>query len=133
MKDLSKLQRLHDSTKQAEYQTREVTVNGITETFTFKRLPYLEVDKLRLAGSSDTGAFDPQRFAGNNGRWVAATLVDEESHDLLCTVEEVAFWDTALVDALASAATDVNSVNKGAPEAIAKNSDALQSGEHSAI
>lgn len=133
MKDLAKLQRLHDTNKQAEYQTREVKVGDTVETFTFKRLPYLEVDRLRLAGSNDTGGFDPKKFAGNNGRWVAATLVDDETHEPLCTVDEVAMWDTSVVDALASAATDVNSVNRGATEVIAKNSDARPSDEPSAI
>lgn len=129
---LAQLQRARDITTHAEFVDKEITLNGEKFTFTFRRLPYIEVDRLRLRATNEKGQFDADRYAGNNGRWVAACLVDSQTHLQLVTEEEVKLFDTQLVDALAEAATQANAVNLDAAKAIEGNSGARQHAEPSA-
>lgn len=131
--DMDRLNIVLEKIKQPEFQDREVivgkkTVDGKVAdpgvsigVFTFRRLPYAEVDRLRLMSTGGDGNFDPERYAGNNGRWVIASLVDKVTHQQLLTSIDIDRMDTRMVDALADAATDVNAVNKGAPELIEGN------------
>lgn len=102
---------------------------GITRRFCFKRLSFQEADSIRTHNIGPDGLFDPVRFNGNNARVVAATLVDKNTHAPVADVEEVLLWRTAVVDALARAANEVNGTFQGAEgEAVAeKNSGATPS------
>lgn len=133
LSDMDRLNVVLEKIKQPEFQEREVFVGRkvidgkVTEPgisigfFTFRRLPYAEVDRLRLMSTGKDGNFDPEAYAGNNGRWVIASLVDKVTHVPLLTSIDVDRMDTRMVDALADAATDVNAVNKGAPELLKGN------------
>lgn len=98
--------------------------------FNFRRLSFYEVDKLRLESVGAFGVFDPAKHAGNNGRFIAATLVDENGNASV-TKEEVYLWPTWMVSAFFDAAQRANSVQANADTVIAKNSEASQTEQSS--
>jgi len=91
--------------------------------FTFKRLSFYEMDKLRLHSVNDRGRFDPELHAGSNARLLAATVVDEQGTPLF-TEANINEWPPAMVDAFAAAANRVNGNIVDAQKVLAKNSDA---------
>lgn len=101
---------------------RSIEFGGMREDFFFRRLPFIEADRLRVAVIGDNGKFDGDKFVGNNARLVAASLVDEEGKQL-ATFDEVCLWPTELVDKLAEAANEVNRLTSASSEAAAKNSE----------
>ena len=98
--------------------------------FPFKRLSFYELDSLRLHSVNSKGVFDPALHAGNNARFVAATLMDEEGNPAE-TEQSVNMWPAWMVEAFHDAAQRVNSTASGSKELIEKNSDSTPSEEHS--
>lgn len=92
--------------------------------FTFRRLTFQEMDKLRLHSMNGEGKFDPNLHAGNNARLVAATLVDDETGDAVYKPEDIYDWPPYLVDAFASASNRASSNTVTAAKEVEKNSAA---------
>lgn len=90
--------------------------------FTFRRLPFPELDALRLHSVNSEGKFDKTLHAGSNARTVAATLIDPDNGINVFTVEQINEWDGWMVDAFAAASNRVNSLTPKADKAVAKNS-----------
>ena len=93
--------------------------------FTFKRLSFYEMDKLRLHSVNDRGRFDPNLHAGSNARLLAATIVDENGNGLF-SEQDINQWPPGMVDAFAAAANRVNGNIADAQKVLAKNSDATE-------
>lgn len=91
-------------------------------TFTFRRLPFSEMDALRLHSLNDKGQFDPSRHAGNNARIVASTLVDDETGLPVYSADDINLWPTFMVDAFATASNKANSNTITAAKEVEKNS-----------
>lgn len=79
----------------------------LTQDYRFRTLPVLELDALRAGGIGPKGTFDPKKAAGNNARWVAACLVDDDGSRFEYDAITVG-WPPRLVDALAAAARVAN-------------------------
>lgn len=126
MKGLNDIQALLDAFG-GEYEEKEVTVRGVTRKFTFRRLSFLEADKIRVHSVGKEGTFDPDRHAGNNARLVSASLVDPDTHEMVAPVEEVELWPLPLVDALAKAAQAVNAATVEDQKELGKDSSSTPS------
>jgi len=92
--------------------------------FTFRRLNYKELDGLRLNSLNNKGEFDRGLFAGNNARFVAATLVDDDTLQPVYDFDSVNEWPGGMVDAFAAAGNRVNVTTVAAAKEVEKNSDA---------
>lgn len=103
----------------SDRETVSVTVDGNTFDATFRILPYLEVDRLGMYAVGDNAKFDRNRAAGNNLRWLAATLISPEGGSY--GEEEIGTWKAAYINALAAAARKVNGQDTTTEDA-AKNS-----------
>lgn len=101
---------------------KPVTCNGITEDYTFRRLPFITADEIRSHALGNDGNFDQTKFVGHNARLVQATLLDDDGSQF--SLDEVSMWDPVLVDAIASVCNTVNAIIPKAEVAAAKNSDA---------
>lgn len=95
--------------------TLPVTYDGVTEDYTFRVLSVIDLDKLRAGSIGAKGTFDPNRAAGNNARWVAACLLDENGNkladyqDIIGTPgTDAKGWPPYFVDALGAAARKAN-------------------------
>lgn len=104
-------------------KVEDVEVGGVTRQFTFRRLSFIDGDRIRSSAFGTDGKFDGKLFAGNNARIVAATLQDDDGNTPF-SVDAINEWPVSLVDNLATAAQKVNSLLPGSQEADAKNSDA---------
>lgn len=93
--------------------------------FTFKRLSFYEMDKLRLHSVNDRGRFDPDLHAGSNARLLAATITDESGNGLF-SEQDINQWPPAMVDAFAAAANRLNGNIVDVQKVLAKNSDATE-------
>lgn len=91
--------------------------------FTFRRLTYKELDSLRLNSLNAKGEFDREAFAGNNARFVAATLVDDDTLQPIYDFATINDWPGDMVDAFAAAGNRVNVTTVTAAKAVEKNSD----------
>ena len=93
--------------------------NGNVGTFLFRRLPYIEMDRLRLHAINTEGKFDKTLHVGANARLVAASLCDDTGAPVY-TEAEVSAMPTAVVDKLNEAAQRANALTAAAKEEVAK-------------
>lgn len=90
--------------------------------FKFKRLTFEEMDLLRLHSLNEKGQFDANRYAGNNARQVAATLIDDDGAQL--GFDEINQWPGYMVDAFSAASNRANSNTITAAKEVEKDSGA---------
>lgn len=123
MKDV--LSQIHEMIDAAGPLVAKETVEfaGKKHEFHFRRLPFIEADRLRVSVIGGDGKFDGEKFAGNNARLVAATLVDGIGNSV-ASYDEVCLWPVGLVDKMAEAANKVNAIVPNAQELAVKNSAA---------
>lgn len=115
---------INTAIKRAGAPLREevVEVYGEKNSYWFRRMPFIEADRLRLHAIGPDGKFDSDRHAGANARMVAATLCDSDSNPV-AHYDVVSTWPAALVDALALAANKVNGMAVDTKAEVAKNSE----------
>lgn len=101
----------------------DITLNGETYTFRFRKLSFIEADQLRAQLINSSGQLEPAKMVGNNARVLAKTLVDE-SNKPLATYQEICTWDKDLVDALAKASTLANKLTESSKDDLGKESAA---------
>jgi len=100
---------------------KEVDIGNGKQMFTFLRLPFVEVDKLRLRAIGEDGKFNKELHAGAKARLVAAALVDDNGEHVFS--EAVAMQQFAsIIEPLAAAAEMVNGLTTPAQDEIAKKS-----------
>ena len=97
-----------------------VTINGITEEFKIKRLPNIEMDKLRASNINDSGVFSAEKSVGYRARVVAATIIVDDHY---MSAQEVEAMKDELVLALYEESAKVNGLKKEAIKTASKNSD----------
>lgn len=112
------------SNKGPDRVTVPIAYEGETEDYTFRVLPFIELDKLRVAPFGPRG-MDPAKMVGNNVRWIVATLVDDDGSAFHADFVET--LPTNLIDKLADAARKANRVDETV-ETAAKNSESAATG-----
>lgn len=100
--------------------------SGNVKKLTFRRLPYLEMDQLRLHAIGEDGKFSKDLHVGANARLVSRSLCDDTGTPFL-SEDNVANLPAPVVDALAKAAQRVNGLTNENREAIAKKSETAES------
>lgn len=95
---------------------------GNVKKLMFRRLPYLEMDQLRLHAIGEDGKFSKELHTGANARLVSRSLCDDSGTPFL-SADDVANLPSPTVDALAKAAQKVNGLSAENREAIAKKSE----------
>ena len=107
---------------------------GGKQTFTFRRLSYLETQLLRDAGRVAAEALGAADFPEAKEalresmllapvRQIAATLIDDKGEPL-ATYDEIIAWDPNLIDKLFLASVTVNAQSEAARAEIGKKSEA---------
>jgi len=91
------------------------------QDFVFRRLPYIEMEELRLFAINDDGKFDKMLHKGHQSRLVARSLCDENGSPIYDALVIQAMPDK-IVNKLYDAAAKINGLTTEAKEEIAKKS-----------
>jgi hypothetical protein len=102
-------------------QNLPVTVAGVTHDFTFRRVPYITLEGLRLSGFGEDGKFSADKFKGQSARVVAESVINDDGSP----VGDFNFWalqDGPVVDAIAKVADKFNGFSPQAAAELGKES-----------
>ena len=106
-----------------------IKVNGVEIPATFRVLPHIELEKLRIGNLGDDGVLDRDLYASSAARYISAMVIDPSTSEPAYALDEVKLWDDLVVKAFAKVCKKINADEPGAVDAAVKNSDPTQSDE----